>query len=130
MTAGEIRSRGIEFDFSGQLTNKIRLLANYAYIDAKIIKDINVALQNVRLTNIPKHGGSLLAMYEDGFNGSRYGVGAGVNYVGKRADRAEYDRRFAKRGNRHDHGSRRTLSPPARFYQPHAARAQRHPQRL
>ena len=85
VTAGEVRSRGIEFDFSGQLTNKIRLLANYAYIDAKIIKDINVALQNVRLTNIPKHGGSLLAMYEDGFNGSRYGVGAGVNYVGKRA---------------------------------------------
>lgn len=88
VTAGEARSRGIEFDFSGQLTDKVRLLANYAYIDAKITKDNNPALKGARLLNIPKHGGSLLAMYEDGFKGGRYGIGAGMTYVGKRAGNA------------------------------------------
>ena len=85
IAAGAARSRGIEFDFSGQITDKIRVLANYAYIDAEITKDNNAALVGARLTNVPKHSGSVLAMYEDGFAAGRYGFGAGATYVGKRA---------------------------------------------
>lgn len=85
IAAGEARSRGIELDFSGQLTDKIRVLANYAYIDAEITRDNNASLVGTRLINVPKHSGSALAMYEDGFSGGRYGFGAGATYVGKRA---------------------------------------------
>ncbi|UCV16751.1 TonB-dependent siderophore receptor [Quatrionicoccus australiensis] len=85
IAAGEARSRGVEFDFSGQITDKIRVLANYAFIDAEITKDSNAALVGARLINVPKHSGSALAMYEDGFSAGRYGFGAGATYVGKRA---------------------------------------------
>lgn len=85
IAAGEARSRGIEFDFSGQVTDKVRVLANYAFIDAEITKDNNTALVGARLINVPKQSGSALAMYEDGFSAGRYGFGAGATYVGKRA---------------------------------------------
>jgi iron complex outermembrane recepter protein len=85
VAAGEARSRGVEFDFSGQVSEKIRLLANYAFIDAEITRDSNAALVGARLINVPRHSGSALAMYEDGFEGGRFGLGAGTTYVGARA---------------------------------------------
>ncbi|RKT60840.1 iron complex outermembrane receptor protein [Azonexus fungiphilus] len=88
LAAGEARSRGVEIDVSGQLTAKLRVTANYAYTDAEITKDNNAALVGARLLNVPKHSGSVLAMYEDGFAAGRYGVGAGATHVGKRAGNA------------------------------------------
>jgi iron complex outermembrane recepter protein len=88
LAAGEARSRGVEIDVSGQLTAKLRVTANYAYVDAEITKDNNVALVGARLLNVPKHSGSLLAMYEDGFAAGRYGFGAGVTRVGERSGNA------------------------------------------
>lgn len=88
LAAGGARSRGVEIDVSGQVTAKIRVTANYAYTDAEITKDNNAALVGARLLNVPKHSGSVLAMYEDGFAAGRYGVGAGATYVGKRAGNA------------------------------------------
>ncbi len=85
VTAGEARSKGIEFDFSGKVSNKLRILANYAYINANITKDNNPSLTGVRLINVPKYSTSVLAMYENKSIHGRYGLGAGVTYVGKRA---------------------------------------------
>lgn len=36
---GEARSRGIEFDLAGQITDRVSLIATYAYTDAQITKD-------------------------------------------------------------------------------------------
>ncbi len=88
LAAGEARSRGLEIDVSGQLTTKVRVTANYAYTDAEITRDNNAALVGARLLNVPKHSGSILAMYEDGFKDGRYGFGGGATYVGKRAGNA------------------------------------------
>ena len=88
IAAGEARSRGLEVDFSGQLTDKIRVTANYAYTDAKITKDNNAALEGARLLNVPRHSGSVMAMYEDGFSAGRYGIGAGLTHVGERSGNA------------------------------------------
>lgn len=85
IAAGEARSRGIEIDFSGQVTDKIRVLANYAYLDTEITQDNNPGLVGAPIINVPKHSGSALTMYEDGYAGGRYGFGAGATYVGKRA---------------------------------------------
>ncbi|MBS4019242.1 MAG: TonB-dependent siderophore receptor [Dechloromonas sp.] len=88
IAAGEARSRGMEIDVSGQLTTKVRVTANYAYTDAEITKDNNAALVGARLLNVPKHSGSILAMYEAGFKDGRYGFGGGATYVGKRSGNA------------------------------------------
>ncbi|MGK7024730.1 TonB-dependent siderophore receptor [Pseudomonas aeruginosa] len=84
-TAGEARSQGFDLQFSGQLTEQLRLIGAYAYIDAEVTKDENIA-RGSRLLNVPKHSGSLMGVYEFR-EGWLHGAdaGAAVNYVGERA---------------------------------------------
>ena len=88
VAAGEIRSRGLEFDFSGQLTTNWRVNASLVLNDVEITKD-NTLEVGGRLLNVPRVNGSVLAVYEDGFaNGQRYGIGGGVTHMGKRLGQA------------------------------------------
>ncbi|MCB5186284.1 TonB-dependent siderophore receptor [Methylobacillus gramineus] len=89
IAAGEAESRGFEADVFGKLNEHWRLTANFAYTDAEVSKDSNVSLVGARLANVPKTSAGLLAIRE-GFlpNGSRYGVGTGIVYVGNRAGNA------------------------------------------
>ncbi|MDN5105884.1 TonB-dependent siderophore receptor, partial [Aliarcobacter butzleri] len=82
--AGKVRSKGIELDLNGKLTDNIRLNANYSYTDAKIVKD--TIREGNELLNIPKHSSSVLLMWEDSLSlNSSYGIGTGVTYVGRKA---------------------------------------------
>jgi iron complex outermembrane receptor protein len=84
IAAGEVRSRGVELDFNGKLTQHWRLSGNLAYTDAVVTKDNTLAVGS-RLINVPKTSGSLLGVYENtDSNGGLYGVGGGFNYVGER----------------------------------------------
>ncbi|BEP64898.1 pseudopaline transport outer membrane protein CntO (plasmid) [Variovorax sp. V213] len=86
--AGEILSRGFEFDFAGQLTTNWRLNASLVLNDVEITKDNTLAIGG-RLLNVPRANGSVLAVYENAFaNGQRYGIGGGVTHVGKRLGQA------------------------------------------
>ncbi|MDQ0003901.1 iron complex outermembrane receptor protein [Variovorax boronicumulans] len=88
VAAGEIRSRGLEFDFSGQLSKHWRLTASLVLNDVEITQD-NTLEAGGRLLNVPRVNGSLLAVYEDGLaNGQRYGIGGGVTHVGRRLGEA------------------------------------------
>ncbi|WP_256823255.1 MULTISPECIES: TonB-dependent receptor [unclassified Pseudomonas] len=82
--AGEVRSRGLELDASGQLSERWSLIGSYAYTDAEVTKD--PALQGKRLQNVAKHTGSLSAVYDIGslIGGDDLRVGAGARYVGQR----------------------------------------------
>ncbi|WP_443697374.1 TonB-dependent siderophore receptor [Pseudomonas sp.] len=82
--AGEVRSRGLELDASGQLSDRWSLIGSYAYTDAEVTKD--PALQGKRLQNVAKHTGSLSAAYDVGslLGGDDLRVGAGARYVGQR----------------------------------------------
>lgn len=82
--AGEVRSRGLELDASGQLSDRWSLIGSYAYTDAEVTKD--PALQGKRLQNVAKHTGSLSAVYDIGslIGGDDLRVGAGARYVGQR----------------------------------------------
>lgn len=87
-SAGEIRSRGLELDFAGQVTKNWRVNASLVFNDVEIAKDNSLEVGG-RLLNVPKVNGSVLAVYEDAFvNGQRYGIGGGVTYVGKRLGQA------------------------------------------
>jgi iron complex outermembrane receptor protein len=71
-TIGEARSKGIEFDFSGQITRGLKLIGNYALMDARITRDFSedelgnpgTGNQGNRLPNAPRHSGSVWMKYD------------------------------------------------------------------
>lgn len=84
VATGEQRSQGIEFDVAGRILPGWDLIANYAYIDARITED-NTFQVGSRLTNVPLHQGSLWTTYflQDGpLKG--LGAGLGMYAQGKR----------------------------------------------
>ena len=88
VAAGEVKSTGFEADAYGQLDAHWRLSANFSWDNARVTRDKTLAA-GTRLTNIPAYSAGLLAMREDALaNGTRYGLGGGVNYVGNRSGNA------------------------------------------
>ncbi|WP_288130404.1 TonB-dependent siderophore receptor [Microbulbifer sp.] len=87
---GEAESQGVEIDITGDLTDTVRLLLNYAYVDAKTGNDITNADWGVDvpagspLINIPENSANLLLVnsFTLGGKGSTFGIG--VNYVDDR----------------------------------------------
>jgi iron complex outermembrane receptor protein len=95
-SAGLQRSRGIELDVMGALTDRLAIIANYAHLDAKVISDAPVNPFNRRgdldpavfggqggfylnhLDNAPRHSGKLFLTYDLGENGLGWRVGGGV----------------------------------------------------
>lgn len=93
---GEQRSRGIELDLRGQLTDYWNVIGSYAYTDAKVTKDsgafdtvlgVSGAGNNGhRLSNVPGNSGSLWSTYDfSGLGVHGFSAGAGVYLAGKRA---------------------------------------------
>lgn len=84
--AGLQRSRGIELDVIGRVTDRLSLVANYAYTDAKVISDawrdplnpLGSGLLGDHLDNVPRHSGKIFATYDFGENGLGWRVGGGV----------------------------------------------------
>ncbi|WKL54052.1 TonB-dependent receptor [Pseudomonas kielensis] len=89
--AGEVRSRGLEMDLSGQLSEHWSLIGSYAYTDAEVIED--PTYQGKKLQNVARNSGSLSAVYDFGslIGGDQLRVGAGARYVGERAGNAVND---------------------------------------
>ena len=83
--AGKVRSRRLELDASGQLTDKWSVIGSYAYTDAVVTEDPE--LKGNRLQNVAKNTGSLSAVYDFGsiLGGDQLRVGAGARYVGERS---------------------------------------------
>ena len=61
-TAGKVRSRGVEVDLAGSLTDNLSVIASYGYTDAKVLEDPDYA--GKPLPNVPKHTGSLFLTYD------------------------------------------------------------------
>ena len=89
--AGEVRSRGLEVDLSGQLSDRWSVIGSYAYTDAEVTED--PTYKGKRLQNVAKNSGSLSAVYDFGtiVGGDQLRVGAGARYVGERAGNAVND---------------------------------------
>ncbi|MEM7062478.1 MAG: TonB-dependent siderophore receptor [Cyanobacteria bacterium P01_B01_bin.77] len=81
---GEQRSQGVELDIVGEILPGLNIIANYAYIDAKITEDNTNPVGN-RLPNAPYHSAGLWSTYEIQQGDLQgLGFGLGVNYVGSR----------------------------------------------
>ncbi|EJM57252.1 TonB-dependent siderophore receptor [Pseudomonas sp. GM48] len=89
--AGEVRSRGLEVDLSGQLSDRWSMIGSYAYTDAEVTED--PVYKGNQLQNVAKNSGSLSAVYDFGtvIGGDQLRVGAGARYVGERAGNAVND---------------------------------------
>jgi iron complex outermembrane receptor protein len=89
--AGEVRSRGLELDLSGQLSDRWSMIGSYAYTDAEVTEDPDY--KGKKLQNVAKNSGSLSAVYDFGsiIGGDQLRIGAGARYVGERAGNAVND---------------------------------------
>jgi iron complex outermembrane recepter protein len=73
---GEQRSRGADFDIAGRILPGWDIIANYAYVDARVTKDEDFLIGS-RLPNVPLHQGSIWTTYFVQ-EGQLQGLGAGL----------------------------------------------------
>lgn len=80
--AGKSRARGFEFEVANQVTDDLKIIANYTYSKVTIRNSLNPQEIGKRLAKIPKNSASIWADYQ--FNGIIDGltIGTGVRYVG------------------------------------------------
>ncbi|MDF5731968.1 MAG: TonB-dependent siderophore receptor [Rhizonema sp. PD38] len=82
---GEVKSRGIELDVSGEILPGLNVIAAYAYDDAFVSRDNSTPVGN-RFANAPRNSASVWTTYQlQTGNLKGLGFGLGVYYVGERA---------------------------------------------
>jgi len=82
--SGKQRSRGLEFDISGEILPGLNIIAGYAYTDARVLEDNNIPVGN-RLFNAPEHAVNLWTTYRIQSGAARgLGFGLGLYYIGDR----------------------------------------------
>ncbi|WPN24555.1 TonB-dependent siderophore receptor [Pseudomonas marginalis] len=86
---GKARSQGFDLQLTGQVTEAVRVIGAFAYIDAEVTKGDKAIPAGSRILGVAKRSGSLLGVYEfqDGvLRGSD--LGAAFTYVGDRSGEA------------------------------------------
>ena len=89
---GKARSQGFDLQVTGKVTDAVRVIGAFAYIDAEVTEGDKVIPTGSRILGVAKHSGSLLGVYafQDGrLRGSD--VGAAFTYVGDRSGEAGSD---------------------------------------
>jgi len=81
--SGAARSRGVELDVTGKLTDEWAMIGSYGYTDARLINDPVVG--NAKLLNAAMNTTSLYLVYDFGDRlPGRLRLGGGAHYVGDR----------------------------------------------
>ena len=81
---GKVQSRGVEWDISGKLTDRLGVTATYAYTDTETKENRNLPyLAGKSLEGVPTHQASVFATYDLGnFANGQWRIGAGARYLG------------------------------------------------
>ncbi|WP_433641031.1 TonB-dependent siderophore receptor [Kluyvera georgiana] len=84
-TAGKVRSRGIEVDVAGSLSENLNVIASYGYTDARVEEDPEYA--GKPLPNVPRHTGSLFLTYDinNVYDSNTLTLGAGGHALSRRS---------------------------------------------
>lgn len=82
--SGRVQSHGVEFELQHQLTDALRLNANYSYTNASVVES-EVEDKGARLKNIPKHTTNLSVDYQFNLAGHASGLVGNINYYGERS---------------------------------------------
>ncbi|MCK1395439.1 TonB-dependent siderophore receptor [Bradyrhizobium sp. 1] len=84
-TVGRARSRGIELDVTGRLTDSWALIGSYGYTDARVTESEDVTLLGRKLQNVALNTASLYLVYDFGTAlPGQLRLGGGARYVGDR----------------------------------------------
>jgi iron complex outermembrane receptor protein len=81
--AGEMASKGLELDVSGEVAKDLRMAAAYAYTDARVTKGDTTITTGSRFPNVPRQSGSVMLTQAFKINGQAATLG-GLTYVGER----------------------------------------------
>lgn len=90
IAVGEMKSKGLEFDFSGEVARNLRLSASYAYTSARVTKSDPAAAgtglaEGRFFPNVPRNSANLFGIYSfSAPAGGTVSVGGGISYVGER----------------------------------------------
>lgn len=80
---GKTRSKGMELEAKGNLTENLELTAGYAYTDSHVLQDQTASNVGKRIEGVPYHSASLWASYRLAALGmERLRIGAGARYIG------------------------------------------------
>ena len=81
---GKQRSRGVEFDLNGQLTDALSIAANYTYTKVNALENAKYPTAvGKQLSGVPKHQASLFLGYNIGeFDFGHIRIGGGARYLG------------------------------------------------
>lgn len=82
--SGHVQSHGLEVELQHQLTQNLRVSANYTLTHASVI-DSEVDVKGARLKNIPKHMANLSADYQFHITEYPAGLVGNLNYFGQRS---------------------------------------------
>ncbi len=84
MSAGEVGSKGLELDVSGELMKDVRFSTAFAYTDAKVTKGDSTILTGSAFPNVPKQSASVIVTPTFALWGGSATLGGGFIYVGER----------------------------------------------
>jgi iron complex outermembrane receptor protein len=84
ISAGEVGSKGLELDVSGELMKDVRFSAAYAYTDATVTKGDNTIKTGTQFPNVPKNSASVVVTPTFALWDGIATLGGGFNYVGER----------------------------------------------
>ena len=89
IAVGEMKSKGLEFDFSGEVMPNLRLSAAYAYTSAHVTKSNPAAAgtglaQGRFFPNVPRQSANLFGIYSMPTKLGTLSMGGGIAYVGER----------------------------------------------
>ncbi|MGK5042821.1 TonB-dependent siderophore receptor [Janthinobacterium sp. GB1R12] len=84
IAAGEVGSRGLELDVSGELARGLRVSGAYAYTNATVTRGDNTIVTGSRFANVPRHSANVIATQQFALGTGTASVGGGFQYVGER----------------------------------------------
>lgn len=84
LPAGEVASKGVELDVSGELARNLKLSASYAYTDARVTKGDTTIVTGSRFPNVPQNSASVVLTQMFKLGPGMASLGGAVNYVGAR----------------------------------------------
>ena len=84
ISAGEVGSKGLEVDVSGEVKPGLRLSAAYAYTDAVVTRGDNTIVTGSRFPNVPRQSANLLLTRRIALGAGVATFGGGASHVGAR----------------------------------------------
>ena len=84
INAGELRSRGVELEIAGDVTERLSVVGSYAYTDTTVRKSDRLPIGS-SFRNVPEHSGSIWGKYALGtVPGQGLSVGLGLQAMSER----------------------------------------------